>query len=146
MTAPPALPVLDRYDVYDLAYLAGGPYAVVDTALVALAERGRVRVQFTGELYAVDVRRRSPVEAAVLDALGPRPRRSVGTLRWRLRADERIASIGDRLVADGHRLRIYVPYGEHWHAYSLRRLQENPKIAGYIASDTIGRVLRRNGS
>ena len=25
------------------------------------------------------------------------------------------------------------PYGEHWYAYSLRRLQENPKIAGYIA-------------
>ena len=46
----------------------------------------------------------------------------------------------------GHRLRIYVPYGEEWYAYSLRRLQENPKIAGYIASDTIGRLLSsRNG-
>ena len=54
--------------------------------------------------------------------------------------------LGDRLVADGHRLRIYVPFGRHWYAYSLRRLQENPKIAGYIAADTIGRVLPfRNG-
>jgi proline dehydrogenase len=48
---------------------------------------------------------------------------------------------GDELVAAGHRLRIYVPYGIHWHEYSLRRLQENPKIAGYIARDTVGRLL-----
>jgi proline dehydrogenase len=53
---------------------------------------------------------------------------------------------GDDLVAEGHRLRIYVPYGEHWYGYSLRRLQENPKIAGYIASDTLARLIPgRNG-
>ena len=43
--------------------------------------------------------------------------------------------LGDRIVADGHRLRIYVPYGRQWYEYSLRRLQENPKIAGYVAGD-----------
>ena len=56
--------------------------------------------------------------------------------------------LGDELVREGHRLRIYVPFGRHWYAYSLRRLQENPKIAGYIAADTIGRFIpgRRNGA
>ena len=55
--------------------------------------------------------------------------------------------LGDSLVRDGHRLRIYVPFGRHWYAYSLRRLQENPKIAGYIAADTLGRLVpRRNGA
>ena len=49
--------------------------------------------------------------------------------------------LGDRLVREGHRLRIYVPYGRKWYEYSLRRLQENPKVAGYIASDTINRVI-----
>jgi proline dehydrogenase len=49
--------------------------------------------------------------------------------------------LGDALVSEGHRLRIYVPFGRHWYAYSLRRLQENPKIAGYIAADTVGRLL-----
>jgi len=49
----------------------------------------------------------------------------------------------DELVADGHRLRVYVPYGQHWYEYSLRRLQENPKIAGYIAADTVGRIFGR---
>jgi proline dehydrogenase len=53
---------------------------------------------------------------------------------------------GDELVREGHRLRIYVPYGEHWYGYSLRRLQENPKIAGYIAADTVGRIFGRNGT
>ena len=54
--------------------------------------------------------------------------------------------LGARLVRAGHRLRIYVPFGRHWYAYSLRRLQENPKIAGYIAADTLGRVIPfRNG-
>jgi proline dehydrogenase len=46
----------------------------------------------------------------------------------------------DELVADGHRVRIYVPYGSHWYEYSVRRLQENPKMAGYIAADLVGRM------
>ncbi|TML60082.1 MAG: proline dehydrogenase [Actinobacteria bacterium] len=55
-------------------------------------------------------------------------------------------ALGDELVREGHRLRIYVPFGRHWYAYSLRRLQENPKIAGYIAADTLGRLIGRNGT
>ena len=37
-----------------------------------------------------------------------------------------------RLVGGGHRLRVYVPYGEAWEAYSMRRLKENPAIAGHV--------------
>jgi proline dehydrogenase len=40
-------------------------------------------------------------------------------------------NLRDRILAAGHRLRVYVPYGSHWYAYSLRRLKENPQIAGY---------------
>jgi proline dehydrogenase len=47
------------------------------------------------------------------------------------------------LVDAGHRLRVYVPYGEQWYEYSLRRLQENPAMAGTIARATVGRVLGR---
>jgi proline dehydrogenase len=57
------------------------------------------------------------------------------------------AAMGDELVRGGHRLRIYTPYGRHWYAYSVRRLQENPKLAGYIAADTVGRLIPgRNGA
>ena len=47
---------------------------------------------------------------------------------------------GDELVREGHRLRVYVPYGTHWYEYSIRRLQENPRIAGYVAADTLRRL------
>ena len=47
------------------------------------------------------------------------------------------------LVGAGHRLRVYVPFGEQWYAYSLRRLQENPAMAGTVARATVGRVLGR---
>ena len=43
-----------------------------------------------------------------------------------------------RLVASGHRLRVYVPYGEAWEAYSLRRLKENPAIAGHVLKGLLG--------
>jgi proline dehydrogenase len=39
----------------------------------------------------------------------------------------------------GHRLRVYVPYGSHWYAYSLRRLKENPRLAGYVLMNLLGR-------
>jgi proline dehydrogenase len=56
--------------------------------------------------------------------------------------------LGDRLVGDGHALRVYVPFGRHWYEYSMRRLQENPRIAGYIAADTFARLVPgfRNGA
>ncbi len=46
----------------------------------------------------------------------------------------------DELVAAGHRLRVYVPYGTHWYEYSVRRLQENPRMAGYVARDVMRRL------
>lgn len=38
----------------------------------------------------------------------------------------------DKLVKEGHRVRVYVPYGEQWLKYCLRRLNENPKMTWYI--------------
>jgi proline dehydrogenase len=41
-------------------------------------------------------------------------------------------------------VRIYVPYGQQWYEYSLRRLQENPQMAGTIARATMARALGRS--
>jgi len=38
----------------------------------------------------------------------------------------------DIIVAAGHKLRIYVPFGTAWYPYSTRRLKENPQLAGSI--------------
>ena len=39
----------------------------------------------------------------------------------------------DELLALGHRLRVYVPFGEDWYGYATRRLKENPDMAYIIA-------------
>jgi proline dehydrogenase len=38
----------------------------------------------------------------------------------------------DEIIQDGHRMRIYVPFGHDWYGYSVRRLKENPEVAGHI--------------
>ena len=38
-----------------------------------------------------------------------------------------------KLTKAGHRTRVYIPYGEKWYEYSIRRLQENPTIGLQIA-------------
>jgi proline dehydrogenase len=96
--------------------LDGGCYVGIATHDEYLVERGIAAVRERG----LD---RSAYELQML--LGVRP------------------ELGDRIVAGGHRLRIYVPYGRQWYEYSLRRLQENPKIAGYVAGDLGRRLLRR---
>ncbi len=57
-----------------------------------------------------------------------------------LGVDEQLRSI---LVEAGHKLRVYVPFGEDWYEYSTRRLKENPKIAGYVAKDVVGSITNR---
>ncbi|HUL30427.1 MAG TPA: proline dehydrogenase family protein [Thermodesulfobacteriota bacterium] len=42
------------------------------------------------------------------------------------------SKLRDRIVADGHRLRVYVPFGRSWHAYSIRRFKENPQMVRYV--------------
>ena len=43
--------------------------------------------------------------------------------------------MGNRLAelkSKGYKIRIYVPFGEAWFEYSVRRLKENPKIISYV--------------
>lgn len=56
-----------------------------------------------------------------------------------LGVDDELRSI---LVQAGHRLRVYVPFGDQWYAYSMRRLRENPRIAGYVARGVLRRPPR----
>jgi proline dehydrogenase len=44
-----------------------------------------------------------------------------------------------RLAAEGHRIRVYIPYGSDWYDYSLRRLRENPRIATHVLRAMAGR-------
>jgi proline dehydrogenase len=54
--------------------------------------------------------------------------------------------LGRILIDEGHRLRIYVPYGRDWYAYSLRRLRENPEIAGHVMRAALGKGPGTDGT
>ncbi len=48
------------------------------------------------------------------------------------------------IVNAGHRLRVYVPFGKEWFAYSIRRLKENPKMVSYIFKNTFKNLMGKN--
>jgi proline dehydrogenase len=44
-----------------------------------------------------------------------------------------------RIILDqGHRLRVYVPFGRDWYPYSMRRLRENPTVAHHVTRAMLG--------
>jgi len=53
-----------------------------------------------------------------------------------LGVDEQLRRI---LIAAGHRLRVYVPYGRDWYPYSMRRLRENPEVARHVLKAMVAR-------
>ena len=48
-----------------------------------------------------------------------------------------------QLIKEGNKVRVYVPYGDNWYDYSVRRLKENPKMAGYIIKNIFSKILVR---
>ncbi len=41
-------------------------------------------------------------------------------------------NLRNKLVKEGYKMRIYVPFGIRWYQYSMRRFKENPNIAGQV--------------
>jgi hypothetical protein len=133
-------------DVYEAAFLAGGPDRVVDTALVALVETGGVRVQRGGQLSVVDDRSRHPVEDAVLAAIGPHGYRQFDLVRWMAAKDERLTGLAERLRRDGLVSGIELPWSRgrvlltSAGRRTLRRLRADPAVSGVAAGTSAARV------
>ena len=117
-----------------------------EPAAVAYLDADEIRANFTAALEAL-LAADAYVEIATHDdALLDRAQvlvrgRDPRTFEFQMLLGVRAAR-GDALVAAGHRVRVYVPYGKDWYAYSLRRLRENPEMAQHIARDLVG-VARR---
>ena len=47
-----------------------------------------------------------------------------------------------KLMNEGNTVRVYLPYGDNWYDYSVRRLKENPKMAGYIIKNLLLSIFR----
>lgn len=66
---------------------------------------------------------------------------------WRERTEIQVLlgvreELRQSLRDDGVPVRVYVPYGPEWHAYVLRRLRKNPKLARYALLGMFGRRER----
>jgi proline dehydrogenase len=48
----------------------------------------------------------------------------------------------EKLLNEGNTIRVYLPYGKNWYDYSVRRLKENPKMAGYIIKNLFSSIFR----
>jgi proline dehydrogenase len=84
-------------------------------------------------------------EYLVCAALDLVDRHGLGTDRYEMQmllgVDDELRRI---LIGQGHRMRVYVPYGADWYPYSMRRLRENPEIAKHVMRATVGRTFGRN--
>jgi len=45
----------------------------------------------------------------------------------------------ENLKDKGYRVRVYIPFGDKWYEYSIRRLKENPNIVGYVLKNMFKR-------
>ncbi len=120
----------------------------VEPAEIAYQDRERIRVAYM-ELVDLLLDANCYIGIATHDpVLVDRARASVARRKLPREAYEFQMLLGvagalrRRLVAEGHRLRVYVPYGEAWYAYSVRRLKENPSIAGHVLAGLFHRERR----
>jgi proline dehydrogenase len=47
----------------------------------------------------------------------------------------------DRLVRDGYRMRVYVPFGTQWYPYLMRRLAERPANVAFITGNVLKEMV-----
>jgi proline dehydrogenase len=43
----------------------------------------------------------------------------------------------EKLVAQGYRVRVYVPYGRYWYPYFMRRLAERPANVWFVMKNML---------
>jgi proline dehydrogenase len=116
----------------------------VEPRVIAWKERATIVDSFTGLVdkhlaagcYAAIA---THDEACVQRALATIDRLSLGPDRYEFQMLLGVDPVLRRsLLEAGHRLRVYVPFGGDWYAYSTRRLKENPSIARHVIRATLG--------
>ena len=121
----------------------------VEPAPVAWKDREVVRRNFTWVLETLlgsgaTVGVATHDELLVWDALRLKDDLKVPDERFELQMLLGVEEELRRILLDaGHRLRVYVPFGEQWYEYSVRRLRENPEIAGHVTRATVGRIAAK---
>lgn len=109
-------PGVALHDLYEVAFLNGGPARVVDTALTALHADGRLAVGGPGIVAVLRAQANDPVERAVFQELAAAPNGALHVLREAVMRHPAVQEVGDGLAARGllvppHRLRPLRQWG-----------------------------------
>ena len=132
-------------DCHDLAYagsrvrLCKGAYK--EPAEVAFQERTEVDISYVRCLKALMAGKGYPMVAthdprmiAIASSLAARSGRGVGDFEYQMLYGIRPQEQA-RLAREGHTVRVYVPYGQEWYGYLMRRLAERPaNVAFFVRS------------
>ncbi|MFJ6609279.1 TIGR04222 domain-containing membrane protein [Streptomyces sp. NPDC091289] len=98
---PRPAPGVALHDLYEAAFLNGGPARVVDTALSALHADGRLVVGGPGIVGVQRAQANDPVERAVFQELAAAPNGALHVLREAVMRHPAVQEIGDGLAARG---------------------------------------------
>ncbi|WP_030779762.1 TIGR04222 domain-containing membrane protein [Streptomyces sp. NRRL S-920] len=102
-----AAPPGHELNLYEAAFLSGGPTRVADVTLVAMARARRLLIAHTGWATVVDPVGRDDMERSVLGAIGPAGQARIAPIRRGAAATEAVRALADGLVTAG----LAVPAG-----------------------------------
>ncbi|MFF4736843.1 proline dehydrogenase family protein [Streptomyces sp. NPDC001262] len=115
------------------AYKEPASVAFQDKREVDLAYVRCLKILMAGKGYPM-IGSHDPRMVAIAQELGRRYGRTLDAYEFQMLYGIREAE-QQRLVADGHRMRVYIPYGTDWYGYFMRRLAERPaNLAFFLRS------------
>ncbi|WP_234440493.1 TIGR04222 domain-containing membrane protein [Streptomyces rimosus] len=105
-----------EYELWEIAFLAGGPARVADAAIAGMHQDGRLAVGGPGVVSVRQAVAYDPVETAVLDSLARTPDGALDTLRRHVMRAPAVQAVGDRLAERG--LMRHPRTGRPWRLYA----------------------------
>ncbi|GGS44913.1 TIGR04222 domain-containing membrane protein [Streptomyces griseoviridis] len=106
-------------DLYEAAFLSGGPARVADLTLVSMARQRRLLLAHTGWATVVDPLGRDEMERSVIGAIGPAGQSRIAPVRASAAAADAVRGLADRLVSAG----LAVPAGVRTVAGAVRQVR-----------------------
>jgi proline dehydrogenase len=96
-----------------------------------------LKILMAGDGYPM-IGSHDPRMVAIAQDLGHRLGRKLDEYEFQMLYGIRPAE-QERLVTEGHRMRVYVPYGTDWYGYFMRRLAERPANLAFFLRSLVGR-------
>ncbi len=96
-----------------------------------------LKILMAGDGYTM-IGSHDPRLVAIAQELGRRYGRKLDEYEFQMLFGIRVAE-QERLLAEGHRMRIYVPYGTDWYGYFMRRLAERPANMTFFLRSLVSR-------